>query len=404
MLISRRGIIAATLAAPGTMSAAVAGVPGAALAIESRRGEPVHVTAPIRTTYGTPWTAGSINGSRPYPLALNIQFRFEQISPALARELNLPAGSGTQSLFRYDSLVLAGSAAAGPGQLIVREDQYDGRPTPGSIGRRRFNLPFELDWDAGRLSFYDREWRRFSPQPFNLPPPGSTRLRTQHRMDRGAWPIIEAQLDGQPVVLGVITEIPYALHLLPRAFDRFWDRWSRRRDDPGEDGSVYARLAVSPMLSFPAQNGEPLVLRDVLVRMNRGLDAYDAHWNRGESDGIDGYVGFDVVRRFNLFASEAEETMWLRPSRQHDEPYADDRAGVTLAMRPDPVLTRVDPVGPAYRAGLRQGDYITGYAGEGGLAGLGWALTRPAGSVVEVTYQRGIQADQHARIVLEDRV
>lgn len=373
-------------------------------ATEPRRGEPVHVTVPIRTTYGTPWTAGSINGSRAYPLALNIQYGFEQISPALARELNLPSEAGTRSGYRYESLVLAGSAAAGGGHLSVQQHQYEGRPTPGSIGLRRFHLPFGLDWDAGTLSFYDPQWRRLTPQPFNLPPPGSTRLRTQHRMGGNAWPMIEAQLDGEPVVLAVITEMAYPAFLLPRAFDRFWDRWPRRRDDPAEDGSVFARLAIAPTLTLPTQGGEPLVLRDVLVRMNRGFDAYDFNWNRDRTDGVDGFIGFDVVRRFNLFASEAEEAMWLSPSRQHDEPYWDDRAGVTVAMRPDPVLTRVDPAGAAYRAGLRRGDYITGHAGEGGLGGLAWALTRPAGTVVDVTYQRGVQADQHARIVLEDRL
>lgn len=400
MNLNRRALLAAAaIAVPGVARArpTLAGSGGRSAPPDRA---PVRIDLPIAVTNGVPWTPASFDGSRRYPMALDMRWNAPRASPDLIRELGLSRGE--RDAYRYNDLDLSGTQA-GAGELVSVQHLFNGQPVRAALGLRQFRLPFVLDWDLGRLSYIDADWRRFRPPSYPVPAE-AIETAALSRPDRSPWNI-RAELDGQPVVLGLVSHQPYALLLEPPAFDTFWDRFARRRDDQAPTGEVFRRVAVAPTLTIAGAESRALRLDNVLVQMNRGRDVTHLGSNIDRAPrGLDGFIGFDVLRRMNLIADPVEVKLRLWPSRQHEEPYWDDRAGLTLAYRGEWAVLAVDPQGPAYRAGLRRGDYVTEHRGAGGLEGLSWALVGPAGTVVDLSYVRGTQAARQTRIVLEDRV
>lgn len=77
-------------------------------------------------------------------------------------------------------------------------------------------------------------------------------------------------------------------------------------------------------------------------------------------------------------------------------------SGVTLTVAGDvAAIARLDPLGPAARAGLRPGDLVLGCDG-GGVDRLPAALARAPGERVDLVVQRG-PGRRTVRVVLEDQ-
>ena len=109
----------------------------------------------------------------------------------------------------------------------------------------------------------------------------------------------------------------------------------------------------------------------------------------GMSQPADGLLGIEFLRRLNLVLDPRNKVIWFKPSKAIDDVYRYDRALMGVAPVGDAVrVVYAPPTGPAGRAGIKVGDKVTGWAGEGGYFGLLWALQGPPGDVISIQVER----------------
>jgi hypothetical protein len=114
----------------------------------------------------------------------------------------------------------------------------------------------------------------------------------------------------------------------------------------------------------------------------------------GERTDDDAYIGFGLLRRFNIVLDYPHGRMYFEPNRHFVEPFEYDMSGVKLARETDGNVSirRVDPGSPAAEAGLEEGDEIVRIDGRPAGEYKYWdiePLLRREGGVVTLTISRG---------------
>jgi hypothetical protein len=138
------------------------------------------------------------------------------------------------------------------------------------------------------------------------------------------------------------------------------------------------RIVRVQSLSFGGRTfNRPLVL----LRGKQDLDGSD----------VDGILGLDVLRQFNLSTDPRARSLWVKP---YGAATSDERYGLSgLWLDPAPEGARVAIVGtgsPGAAAGIRTGDRIIGKP----FSTLVRKITGPAGTQVALTVNRSGQSQQ----------
>ncbi|HYE44236.1 MAG TPA: hypothetical protein VEA44_00535 [Caulobacter sp.] len=346
-----------------------------------------------------PWTAVRIDGGEPLPFGLNLSRNIWHCHPSVMLGDRYKVGKAAVRTFRLETADLGPLRDRGV-DCEISPAAFEGLPVAGLVGLTRYE-PFLLDWD--RLTWTvgaDRpeDWK-------SLPIPQTSR----------GGPMVDAIVDGRRARLAVLSFFPWGLQLNHRFVrsNRLWNSFARRRDNHSAGGVPTFRTVVVGKL----QLGD-LAFDDVITRMHNRPASY-RHVN---ADDVDGVIGFDLIRRMNIYFNRSrvsvvspqdrERVIDARPpptvrasySRARQEPYADDRAGfVPRDIGGALEIAWIDPTGPAGKAGLRVGDVIEDFEGDSGILGLPHAVTQPAGTELRIETSRNGKRTWRT-LVLEDRV
>ena len=157
-------------------------------------------------------------------------------------------------------------------------------------------------------------------------------------------------------------------------------------------GGVLAEGINGPMRGSVGRVGRltfgSVVLDRVLTRFVEEADVAAAFGQR-----IDGMIGNEILRRFNVVLDYANHRMFLRAGQQSAQAFDFDMAGLVLQARRDGRFSILDVIAgsPAARAGVAGGDLLTAIDGRD-VQSLGSEQTlgilKTAGRTVELTLER----------------
>lgn len=401
MLMTRRGALAA---------AAALAIPGAARAADSAK-------FPFRVTRNRPWTVVAVEGAPPMPFLLDTGAGWYAITDKAAQDLKLTkvdhalaqgvVGRVDSAFYRVRRIMVGG--------VMEERDLYvSGLPNPlggglqGLVPAARVSV-MGFDFDAQEISL---------TRSLTTPPDGYRALA----MDLGVQlqgsadplgvharstfahdnldlrPIVLAEFDGEPVKLLLDTGSDGGLTLLPAYVKKrgLWDHYARSVPAGMTTiaGQANARLVRAERLKLGN-----LVFANPVVTLGDPADA-----DRTGGPLAAGIVGMEFLRRLNFIYDPVQRQVWIKPNSVIGDGYRYNRAGAEIEVV-DGALRAVSVTegGPAWRAGLRLGDQITGWRGSDGHEGLVWALTGAPGSTVEIQVSRAGKAEL-VSVTLEDRV
>ena len=124
----------------------------------------------------------------------------------------------------------------------------------------------------------------------------------------------------------------------------------------------------------------------------------------------DGVIGVEMMRRLNFIIDPDRRVAALKPNKAFGDIWRYDRAGLSLDLVAKSIqVVDVAEGGPAWKAGMRKGAVVTGWAGGETPAktspyfGLLWSLQGKPGTEI------GIQVDDGGKpftfgVTLEDRI
>ncbi|HEY0053408.1 MAG TPA: hypothetical protein VGB49_08350 [Caulobacteraceae bacterium] len=316
------------------------------------------------------------------PFLLDFNYDHYRAHPSVIAQWRARADGGLARQ-RHTHEVLVGGRLRVPSRAIwPSPGMFEETGYAGTVGLP-FYKAFSVNWDDEVFSVGN--------QP--ALPAGFEELNAIRR-NGAVYQVVAAEVDGRAARLVLVPGYSMGVGLYEPYFRRqaLWDAYPRRRDVQAYDGGgVTHRVVVARRFKLG-----PLEMDEPIVRLER----------RPGIEGADGYIGMDMLRRLNVRVDRSVGMkVWAGLSRQAGEPQLDDRGGVTLVKRAEGWMAdQVDPAGPAYKAGVRDGDMIVEHEGDGGLEGLAFALTRAAGTVVPIKISRDGGAFQPIRIELEERV
>jgi hypothetical protein len=365
---------------------ALAGLAGAVAtpswAVNTRNrpsGKPVEL--PLQISRGVPWTTVELPDGRSFPFGLSTARRQWASHPSVTNPKYV-AGENTGGN-RLDAVVVGGKLKDRDIPCFSTPGGFEGMPIAGLIGVPRYH-PVLMDWDRKVLGV-------------NTPPPAGYRKLP---MDGtvGTYGCIKVDVDGHVARLWVAHFLPWGMHLTSGYVKRngLWDRFARRRDDFDGDGRVLHQSVIAQRVTVAG-----LELNNAVVRLNARDDRYDRHMNVN----ADGVIGFDLLKRLNMHVERPGDLEFrVAYSGHRHDPYVDDRAGMAFTDYGGALtVTWIDDNGPAWKAGVRGGDVLVAADVEAGIAGLPYALTRPAGAQVPIEVVKG-KGRRELVITLEDRL
>lgn len=233
----------------------------------------------------------------------------------------------------------------------------------------------------------------------------SGRLADTHlrRTMQTRQPIVQGMLDGQPIRLMVDTGEPDGLTVFSSYVRThgLWGHYARflPSRNAGLTGAIATRIVRPERVSFGRFAFERPVVS--LADPAGHGDAYRL---------ADGVIGVEMMRRLNFINDPDRRLMALKPNTAFGDVWRYDRAGLSLDRVGKTIqVVEVAEGGPAWRAGMRAGAVVTGWAGDNIPAGsspyfgLLWALQGKPGTEI------GIQIDDGGKpftfgVVLEDRI
>jgi len=404
MLITRRGALAA--------GAALA-LPGAARALDS-------ATFPFRVTRNRPWTVVAINGQEPpLPFLLSTGSGWYAINESAAEALKLPRmdkGYLKTPVDRVDIPVYRIGRAKIGGVMEERDLYLAGLPDSRSFTTLKGIIPptsasvMSFDFDKLEIGVSRRLTTKpegYRPLPLELgvqlqgtADPLGVQARTEFsQANIDLTPTVVAEIDGEPVKLKLSTGYSGGLFLhasyvqAKGLWDRYPTRLSQRSLSP-TGISVESRLVRAERLKL----GNIVFTKPIVQLADPQHAGHDVN-------GIEaGVVGMEFLRRLNLVYDPFSRLIWIKPNSAIADGYRYNRAGAEIEIV-DGLLraVSVNEGGPAYRAGLRLGDQITGWRGADGYDGLVWALTGAPGSTVEIQVSRAGKSELVA-VTLADEI
>ena len=117
---------------------------------------------------------------------------------------------------------------------------------------------------------------------------------------------------------------------------------------------------------------------------------------RQDFGSADGLIGIEALRRLDLAIVQTESRLYVRKNAMFNDVQRINRAGLVVrSVNDKPTAVYVYQGGPAWEAGIRDGDLIIGYAGgDGTIAGLDWKLSGPPGDQIDLEFSHDGQTKQ----------
>ena len=392
-MFSRRLVMASALA---TLAAG-----GAARA---QGGPPDVVRIPVRQNFGRLWTVVRINGGEPVRFMIDTGADGYVVDAGVAQQLGLKpslpaevAGVVSSKGVRgfWTPKIVIGDAFADQDVYMFGADFEDfiKGALPGWLLQA---YKSELDFQAGELRLYPSGGPDLT---------GYEAVKLIHRERVGAvgggalqpkrirdpQMLINVELDGHTLRVVLDTGAPSILTLFPYA-NRGLGLWKQdgARDvgGAGVSGAYRGRQVRADSLKIGGSEIKAPVVTLVDPTRTNYMD-------------VDGLLGLDALRRFNLSIDAAGGKLWLKPNGAFNMAQRIDRSGLEGYSRQGKIHVEGVVAGSAAeKAGLKAGDVIDP---PGGTAAFWWSLEGAPGEVIEFTTQRDGQAAP-TRLVLKDVV
>ncbi len=237
--------------------------------------------------------------------------------------------------------------------------------------------------------------KTFMVLPFQGPPNGNSGSMG-HVQEKSPYPYVKAELDGHPVTLRVDTGAPDAAYMFASYVDRagLWEKYKDGRDTKA--AGITSQVSAARDVKV-----ESLKLGDIVFQAPRITLQDPKDKSRGDFDGrgdtfADGLIGIEALRRLDVVIMQTESKLYVRKNAMFDDVQRINRAGLIVrSVNDKPTAVWVYQGGPAWAAGIRQGDLIVGYAGgDGTIAGLDWKLSGPPGDQIDIEFSHDGQTKQ----------
>ncbi len=325
-----------------------------ALAIpEVAAGAEPSVVMPMHREADRFWMEGQLNGVGPLELLVGFLGDAGQITQELAERCKLnklfdveieKKGQTEASLYRARVLKLGNV-------LDIAAALFVGVPNPRGWPDAAINLnfvrgSFGFDFDRDTLTFLHRQPSLAGFEPLEMGRRRENRLRPDANIR------IVVQVDGSPATLSVAPECGPGLQLYSDYVRkrRLWDRGGGFITSTTQE--TFGQSVVDRLVRLDAlEVGETKIERPI---------ARVSDPNAGEGiAGSDGYIGLEMLRRFNFWICREPTVVAFRPNAHLHDPINYDRSGYDTATEGG--VRRIVATlagGPAEKAGLRVGDVI----------------------------------------------
>ncbi|HWE47552.1 MAG TPA: aspartyl protease family protein [Caulobacteraceae bacterium] len=364
------------------------------------------VVVPFELTHDRIWTIVKFNGHGWYKLIIDTGADKFSLDEKICKEIGLTRRSseemvgatGAQYMNTYlAQTVSIANVVSDPNALVIGlirplDDGLQGL-LPGAL---LDNVLFDFVQKRMHLSHS----KPAGLQGFTVVPYVEVGTASNGSMDHvrqtSAYPYVRAELDGRPLTLRVDTGTPDGAYLNASYVDRagLWDKYKGGRDTKaaGVGNHVSAARSVK---------AESLKLGDIVFPSPRVTLQDPKDKGQGDFDlrgdvQEDGLLGIESLRRLDLAIVPTEGRLYIRKNAMFDDVQRINRAGLLVrSVNDKPTAVWVYQGGPAWVAGVREGDLIVGYAGgDGTMAGLDWKLSGPPGDEIDLEYSRGGQTKQ----------
>ena len=421
--VTRRGFAA------GAAGLAGAALPGIALASAAR------ADVPFLVTRNRIWTGVMLDDQGPFAFLLDTGATWFMVDPEVAAKVHLPTsgelhkvhtltGLTQQPVFHLRRIAIANKVSDNNVSIIgLREDRND--ITVGVIPLTT-NAATAFDFDANVMTVqHDRgdipaDYQRLdllnmrggsedytvTGQPGRTGDDQETGRLEPTKLRRTMLtrqPIVEGRLDGKAIRLMIDTGEPDGLTIFPSYVRThgLWDRYAKflPGTKAGLTGQTRTRIVRPERLEF-GRFGFDRPIVSLADPSGQG-DAYRL---------ADGVIGVEMMRRLNFIIDPDRRVAALKPNKAFGDIWRYDRAGLSLDLVGKSIqVVDVAEDGPAWKAGMRKGAVVTGWAGGETPAktspyfGLLWSLQGKPGTEI------GIQVDDGGKpftfgVVLEDRI
>jgi len=193
--------------------------------------------------------------------------------------------------------------------------------------------------------------------------------------------VIFGSIDGRQMKFIVDTGASDSVFLFPHMVRELglWNKYPKFR--PGRANTLGATVETREVLADNISFGS-LTFKKPFVTLA------DPQSQGKIYDEADGLLGMELLRRINFILDGDNRAFWIKPNAALNDVYRYDRAGVWISNEGGELRVTGLSHGPAAEAGLRMGDKVTGWGGQGGYFGLMWALQGAPGAVVSIQVER----------------
>ena len=364
------------------------------------------VVVPFELTHDRAWTIVKLDGHGWYKLIIDTGADLFSLDDKICKEIGLTRRSSDPMVgatgAEYENTYLAqtvsiANVVTDQNALVIGlghglDDGLQGLIPAALLG----NVLFDFVQKRMHLSHKaPADLKGFSVLPF-VSQPNSNGGSMSHVQEKSPYPYIHAELDGRPVTLRVDTGAPDAAYIFAGYVDRagLWDKYKGGRDTKA--AGVTSQVSAAREVKV-----ESLKLGDVVFAAPRITLQDPKEKSRGNFDGrgdafADGLIGIEALRRLDVAIVQTESKLYVRKNAMFDDVQRINRAGLLVrSVNDKPTAVWVYQGGPAWAAGIREGDLIIGYAGgDGSLAGLDWKLSGPPGDQIDIEFSHEGQTKQ----------